>query len=70
MAIIGAEQARRQLAALLEEADNHLTSALGEGNHTGLFVRALFADQAQYMSHMAAMTLAPVNGAAFAGKSF
>ena len=70
VATLGAEQARRQLAVLLDEADNHLTSALGEGNHTGLFFRALFADQAPTLSRMAAMTLAPVNGAAFAGKTF
>ena len=70
VANLGAEQARRQLAALLEEADSHLTSALGEGNYTGLFFRALFADQAPAMPHMAAMTLPQVNGAAFAGKSF
>ncbi len=70
VATLGAEQARRQLAALLEDADNHLISALGDGNHTGLFFRALFADQAPYTSLMAAMTLAPVNGAAFAGNTF
>jgi geranylgeranyl diphosphate synthase type II len=70
VATLGAEQARRQLAALLEEADQHLTSALGEGNHTGLFFHALFADQASCMPHMPAMTVPLVNGAAFAGKPF
>ena len=70
VATLGAEQARRRLAALLEEADQHLSSALGDGNYTGLFFRALFADQAPHLPHMAAITLAPVNGAACAVKPF
>lgn len=72
VANLGAEQARRQLAALLEEADKHLSGALGEGNLTGQFVRALFADQAPSLPHMAAMTHAALNGsgASFAGNTF
>ncbi len=68
VATLGAEQARRHLAALLQEADDHLATALGEGNHTGLFMRALFADQAAPAPYLPAMTH-PAGGAAYAGRA-
>jgi len=42
---LGVEEAQRQLAFLVQEADRHLISALGEQAGTRLFIRALFAEK-------------------------
>ena len=42
---LGVEEAQRQLAMLVQEADRHLVGALGEPAATRLFIRALFADK-------------------------
>ena len=61
---LGEEEAQRQLAFLVQEADRHLVSALGEPAETRLFIRALFADKA---APVAAVSRVPVSvrGAAF-----
>lgn len=53
VATLGVERARQQLGALLEEAERHLTEALGERNDTGVFIRTLFAEQGNRMNFIA-----------------
>ena len=43
---LGVEEARRQLAFLVQESDRHLASALGEQATTRLLIKAMFADKA------------------------
>lgn len=54
---MGAEETQRQLAFLVQEADRHLVSALGEQAGTRLFIRGMFAEKAAVP---AAPRIAPV----------
>ena len=60
---LGVEEAQRQLAFLVQEADRHLVSALGEQAGTRLFVRALFADKAAPVAAMSRVASVAVRGA-------
>ncbi|MDQ2819087.1 MAG: polyprenyl synthetase family protein [Pseudomonadota bacterium] len=63
---LGAEEAQRQLAGLVQEADRHLVSALGEQAGTRAFIRALFGDQSAPAAPVSRAAPVAVRGAAYA----
>ena len=62
----GVEEAQRQLDGLVQEADRHLVSSLGEQAATRAFIRALFADQAAPASSVARAAPVTARDAAYA----
>jgi geranylgeranyl diphosphate synthase type II len=61
---MGAEEAQRQLAFLVQEADRHLVSALGEQAGTRLFIRGMFAEKAAAVPSTPRVAPVAVRGAA------
>lgn len=63
---LGMEEAQRQLDGLVQEADRHLVSALGEQAATRAFIRALFADKSAPASSAPRAAPVAVQSAAYA----
>lgn len=61
---MGAEEAQRQLAFLVQEADRHLVSALGEQAGTRLFIRGMFAEKSAAVPSTPRVAPVAVRGAA------